>query len=112
MPGAAPGREAEEAALVRKSGIELRELGGCLSHVLVAAAAEGEDVVALCPSVFEKPRNRMRRLERRDDPLQAGELPEGAQRLGIGCADVGRAAGVPQVGVLGPDARVVEPGGD
>src|SRR4051794_35362636 len=91
-PSAAAASNAASIDVLVASGIELRELGGCLSHVLVAAAAEGEDVVALCPSVFEEPGDRVRWLERRDDPLQAGELPEGAQRLGVGCADVGRAA--------------------
>ena len=54
----------------------------------------------------------MARLEGRKDPLQPRQLTERAQGLSVGNRLVARSAGVPEVGVLGTDARVVEPGGD
>ena len=57
-------------------------------------------------------RERVRRLERRDDPLGPRQPAERGERLLVGRADVLGAAGVAQERVLGADARVVEPGGD
>ena len=51
-------------------------------------------------------------LERRDDPLGLGEPAERLERLLVGRGQVLGAARVAQERVLGPDARVVEPGGD
>src|SRR3954453_13277384 len=83
-----------------------------LSHVLVAPPGEAENVEALLARVLQQPGDRVRGLERRDDALEAGELLEGAQRLLVGDPDVGGAAAVAEVGVLGPDAGVIEAGGD
>ena len=57
------------------------------------------------PRVLQQPGDRVRGLQRRDDPLQPRELAEGRQRLLVGDRDVAGAAGVAQVGVLGADAR-------
>ena len=55
---------------------------------------------------------RVRGLERRDDPLEPGAPLERGERLVVGHRDVARAAGVAQPRVLGADARVVEAGRD
>ena len=55
-----------------------------LGQVLVAAAGEAEDVIALAPAVLEQPGDRVGGLERRDDPLQPRQLGEGGQRLRVG----------------------------
>src|SRR5207249_4339439 len=57
-------------------------------------------------------RERMRRLERRDDSLRPRELTERRERLVVSRRDVLGAAGVPQERVLRPDSGVVQPGGD
>src|SRR5918996_716818 len=76
-------------------------------EVLVAAAGEADD--DQLGVELERPRERVRGLERRHDPLALGEQVEGGERLLVCCRDVLRAAGVPQVRVLGADAGVVEP---
>ena len=48
-------------------------------------------------------------LDRRDDSLQARKLPEGLDRLVVHHGRVGDATRLLEVGVLGADARVVEP---
>src|SRR5262245_10832762 len=84
-----------------------------LGQILVTPAAQRQDVEpGDVRGPFQQPCDRVRRLERGQDSLQPGELPEGAQRRLVGDREVSRAAGVPQLRVLGPDARVVEPGGD
>ena len=57
-------------------------------------------------------RDRVRRLQRRDDALRAAQQLEGRERLLVGARDVLRAAGVFQVAVLRSDPRIVEPGAD
>ena len=56
------------------------------------------------------PGHGVRRFERRQDALEAGERAERVERVGVGRADVLGAAEVPQPRVLGPHGRVVEPG--
>ncbi len=51
-------------------------------------------------------------LQRRDDALGAGQDMEGGQGLVVGDGDVLGAAAVLEPGMLGPDAGVVEAGGD
>src|SRR5918997_6991814 len=90
-----------------------------LGEVLVAASGEGQDVVVRRPRhprtrsgggggscVLEKPGDRVRRLERRDDPLEAGKLAKRGERLVVGDRLVTDPADVAQVGMLGPDARI------
>src|SRR5215207_830120 len=101
----------EEAPLKDGSGIEPGQLGGHLVHVLVAAAAEDEDVITVPVTALAKqPGDRVRRLERRDDPLQPGQLTEGPQRLGVGRRFVPRPPRIAQEGVLRADAGVIEAG--
>ena len=89
-----------------------------LGQVLVAPAAESvRTSIAARRSErggvpFKQPGDRVRGLERRDDPLEPGELAEGAQRVVVGDRHVAGPAAVAQLGVLGADARVVEAGGD
>ena len=54
----------------------------------------------------------MRRLEGGDDPLGAAQQLEGVEHLVVGDRLVAGPTDVGEVGVLGPDARVVEAGGD
>ena len=63
-------------------------------------------------SIESTHRERVRRLERRDDPLGAREPLEGVERLLVGAGDVLGPARVAQERVLGADAGVVEPGRD
>src|SRR3954454_18868751 len=88
-----------------RSLIEREDLG----QVLVAAAGERHKV-ELRLRVLHEPGQRVRRLERGDDALQAGDLLERGDRLGVGDRVVDDAPLVAQPGVLGPGARVVEPG--
>src|SRR4051794_22497654 len=85
--------------------------GKDLGEVLVPAARQA-DQVEIALGLLEHPRDRVRRLQRRDDPLDRGQLVEGGDRLLVGDGLVARAAAVAQEGVLGPAARIVEPGGD
>src|SRR5688500_756966 len=81
-----------------------------LGQVLVAAPAERDECEAPCGwGLAQHPRDRVSRLQGRDDPLQARELAEGAQRLGIGDRLVTDAARVAQERVLRADAGVVQP---
>ncbi len=76
------------------------------AEVLVPAAREpDEDHVAV---EVERARERVRGLERGDDPFALGQQVEGGERLLVGRGHVLGPAGVAQEGVLGADARVVE----
>src|SRR6476661_3606979 len=100
---------AAPVSVVTPSAIEGRELGSDLAHVLVAAAGESQDVEAVAAAgLVEEPGDRVRRLKRGDDPLEPGELTEGAQGLGVGGGDVGRAPGIAEMRVLWPDTWVIE----
>ena len=54
----------------------------------------------------------MRWFERRDDPLEAGQVAECRDRFLVGRAHVLRASRVAEPRMLGADAGIVEPGGD
>ena len=56
--------------------------------------------------------DRVARFERRDDALGPAQPMERDERIGVGDPDVFGPADVLQVGMLGTDARVVEPGRD
>src|SRR5262245_38705215 len=82
-----------------------------LLHVLVATTAQvdehrlpGERV-----AILRHPRERMRRLERRDDALGARQQHERVEDLLVGDRHVAGPAEVGQVRVLGADARIIEP---
>src|SRR5919107_5399504 len=84
-----------------------------LREVLVAPAGEADEierraVVVLVHRVVQ----RVRGLERRDDALQPRDLAERPQGVLVADGDVARAAGVAQVGVLGPRAGIVQARGD
>ena len=57
-------------------------------------------------------RDRVARLQRRDDALELAEALERGERVGVGHGVVLGAPGVLEERVLGADARVVEPGAD
>ena len=57
-------------------------------------------------------RDRVRALERGDDALLLGEHAERRDRLLVADRLVGHAAGVAEIAVLRPDARIVEAGRD
>src|SRR6266511_3985435 len=119
-------RAASKASLIRAtpvataSAIELLQPGNRLSEVFVPAPTQAQEVESIrrIRSVSggsggaKKPGDRMGRLQRRQDPLQTRQLPKGAKRLGVRDRLVASAAGVPQVGVLGTDAGIVETGRD
>ena len=84
--------------------------GENFGEILVAAAREADDDEL--GVAVERARERVRRLERRDDPLRLAEAVERRERLVVGRGDVLGPARVAQVGVLGADARIVEPGRD
>src|SRR3954451_11988515 len=83
-----------------------------LGEVLVAAARQRDQVELAVVGVGEHPRERVRGLERRDDPLELRHAPEGGDRLVVGHRHVLGPALVAHERVLRPGARVVEPGGD
>src|SRR3954452_19973987 len=85
--------------------------GKDLREVLVAAAREA-DQVEIALGLLEHPRERVRRLQRRDDALHGGELHERGDRLLVGHRLVAGAPGVAQERVLRTAARVVEARGD
>src|SRR5918999_2822837 len=84
-----------------------------LGEVLVAAAAQTQERVALAPRrIPEQPGDRVRGLERGDDPLQSRELAECLQRLAVGDRLVASPPRVAKLGMLRADAGIVESGGD
>src|SRR3954447_13108949 len=85
--------------------------GKDLGEVLVPAARQADEI-EVAGRLLEDPGDRVGGLERRDDPLDRGELVERGDRLLVGDRLVARATAVAQPRVLGPAARVVEAGGD
>src|SRR3954447_7680949 len=83
-----------------------------LGEVLVAAPRKGDEVELAAARVGERPRERVRGLERRDDPLEPRDLPERVDRLVVGDRHVAGAALVAHERVLRARPRVVEAGGD
>src|SRR4051795_1036004 len=81
--------------------------GKDLREVLVAAAREA-DQVEIALGLLQHPRERVGRLERRDDALDRGELHERGDRLLVGDRLVAGSPGVAQERVLGAGPRVVE----
>src|SRR5712692_7044234 len=84
-------------------------------HVLVAASREVDEqdrIPRHAPGDAHGIRNRVRRLERGDDALAAAQLMERSQRLVVGHREVFGAAAVLEPGMLGSDARVIEPRGN
>src|SRR3954464_14241636 len=74
--------------------------GQDLGEVLVAAARQADEV-EVAFGLLQHPRDRVRGLERRNDPVAGRELAERRDRLLVGHRDVARAAGVAQPCVLG-----------
>src|SRR4051794_10022687 len=81
--------------------------GKDLGEVLVTAPAQADEV-EVAVRLVEHPRDGVGRLERRDDPLDGGQLVEGGDGLLVGDRLVAGTAAVAQVGVLRSAARVVE----
>src|SRR5579884_577037 len=93
-----------------RSGIRLPQMRERLGEILVAPAGKpDQDQLRV---ELARPRERMRRLERRDDALAARQVAKRRERLVVARAEILRSADVPKVRVLGADARIVEPGGD
>src|SRR3954453_19197350 len=114
MSAARPRRRAKAAAIrsspVRgtagtrsRAGLAGAIAVGCddLGEVLVAAPGQADEVERrVVGLLMQREVQRVGGLERRDDPLQARDLLEGAQRVGVADGDVAGAAAVAQVGVL------------
>jgi len=81
--------------------------GKHLGEILIAATGEAHKV-QLAIWLGKHPGERVRRLQRGDDALQAGQHPEGRDRVAIGHRLIARASAIAQVGVLGPGPRVVQ----
>ena len=88
----------------------------CLHHlhdILVAAAAHVDDhdvALAMRLGVLHHERHRMRRLQRRDDSLDARAKLKCLQRFLVGRVRVLDASEVAQITMLRPNRRVIEPG--
>ena len=83
--------------------------------VLVPATGQVDQDHPVGPELAAQPqraRDRVRRLDRRDDALGAAEQRERVHRLGVGDRPVLGAAEVLEQRVLRPDAGVVQPRGD
>src|SRR4051794_33451241 len=107
MSAARPRRSAKAAAILSSpvcgtAGTRSRAgllgiLRDDLGEVLVAAPGEADEVERRAVRVLvEGEVQRVRGLQRRDDALQARDLAEGAQGVGVGDGDVARAAAVAQ----------------
>src|SRR6266478_6466386 len=84
-------------------------------HVLVAAPGEADEDASARPQLagdHARLVQRVRRLERRHDALEPGAELERGDRVLVADGDVVHALEVAQEGVLGTDARIVEPGRD
>src|SRR5688572_17558456 len=83
--------------------------------VLVAAAGQVDDEDGVLRELrrdLHHVRDGVRRLEGRQDALEAGQLLEAAHRFIVGRVCILGAAGLLQVRVLGPNGRVIEAGRD
>src|SRR4051794_1003689 len=102
---------AANAAAIRWTPVSVTDakLGEHLREVLVPAAGEADEVQRVRLRIgAEGPGDRVGGLQRRDDALELGDAAERGERLLVGDRDVGRAAAVAQVRVLGAGARVVQ----
>ena len=83
-------------------------MGQGLGQVLVASAGEADKDRLL----FERRRSRerVRRLEGRDDPFRLGEAAEGGESLLVARGDVHGSASVPQERVLGAEPGAIDGG--
>src|SRR5947207_8662165 len=61
-----------------------------LGEVLVAAPAQADQVAVGVAGLVQHVVERVRGLQRRDDPFEPRDLAEGRQRIGVGDRDVGR----------------------
>src|SRR3546814_14630659 len=85
----------------------------CSSDLLVATPAQVHDDDLFARHLRRQladVRQRVRRLQRRDDSLYARAQLEGVQRLPVGGRDVLGAADVVPPGMVGPDYGMVEAG--
>src|SRR3954454_10745271 len=101
------------------SAIELVETRYRLGQILVSAPTETHEVISLRRIrsgsggfAGQKPRDRVRRLKRRQDALQARKLAERPQRLGIRHRLIAGTPGIAKLRVLRPNPRVVKAGRD
>src|SRR3954464_11073813 len=76
----------EAAASVSGIGFEAFQVGDRLREILVATAAQADHVDGLVVGsvLRQEPGDRVTGLERRDDPLEARKLAEGANRIVVG----------------------------
>src|SRR6266540_3345241 len=85
-------------------------MGEDLGQVLVTSSAQRhERRAALRGRALRYPGDRVGRLEGRDDPLEPRKLSEGRESILVRDRLVADPSDVAQVGVLGPDAGIVEP---
>src|SRR4051812_12821134 len=85
-------------------------VGDDLAEVLVAPPGEADD--HQLGIEVERAGERVGALERRDDPLGSREPVQRGERLLVGAWQVHGPSRIAQRGMLGADARIVEPGGD
>ena len=80
-------------------------------EILVSAAGQADEI-KLAGCARERPGDRVRGLERRDDPFQPRGAHECFERLNVGDGDVARPTRVAQPRVLRTAAGIIEPGRD
>src|SRR5690242_20741942 len=80
-----------------------------LGQVLVAAPGQADEI-KLGVRVGQRPRDRVRALQRGNDPLQPRRALERVERLRVGDREVAGAALVAQPGMLGTRSRIVQSG--
>src|SRR5690349_3483368 len=83
-----------------------------LGEVLVAAPRQRDEVQPAVAWIRERPRERVRGLERRDDSFEARHPAEGSDRLVVGHGHIAGAPLVAHPGVLRTGTGVVEAGRD
>ena len=108
------GNRRQRVFAIAASTDRFAQQAGDFVDVFVAAAGhvEDDDVVARhLGDDLGRVGERVRALECGDDALEMAAELEGLERLVVGGVAVLDAARVAEVGVLGPDARVGEPGG-
>src|SRR5437588_4255486 len=103
-----PSARADSNASAMRSAPEMRQR---LLEVLIPPARQ-TDQVEVAGAMVERPGDGVRALERGDDPFQTGGALESSQGVRVGDRAIRCAPRVPQPGVLGTGAWIVEAGGD
>ena len=99
---------------LRLAAVALLQQGLRLGDVLVAAAGQADEdrAVRLCLGELQRMRERVGGFERAEDAFALGQRLERGERLGVGRADILRAAAVLEMRVLRADRGIIEAGRD